>query len=48
MRLILLISLFLGGCLQLLPETPPPEPTTNNNNWTTIAQGSKILFEMVP
>lgn len=39
MRLILLISLFLGGCLQLLPETPPPEPTTNNNNWTTIAQG---------
>lgn len=39
MRLILLVSLFLGGCLQLLPETPVPEPTTSDDNWTIIAQG---------
>ena len=55
MRLILLVSLFLGGCLQLLPETPVPEPTTSDDNWTIVAQGleqdmirdGSIIFQAV-
>lgn len=39
MRLILLVCAFLGGCIQLLPETAPPEAPESDDNWTVVASG---------